>query len=181
MLKLSFSKESYLPRVRCRFSFEQCGQRYQEINDALVEKGIMQKADTFEELADKLHIPRETFAATAKRYNALCAKGDDEDFFKEPYRMLALDTPPYYGIRNASNVLCTMDGIRIDTKMRPIDEEGNPFQGLYLTGDCSGSFFAYSYPNLFTGFANGRTLTFARRIACIMNGEEVKEYTVISG
>ena len=142
----------------------------------MIDKGYLQKADTVEELAEKLNIPADTFAKTVKRYNELCDKGVDEDFFKDSYRMIALDKPPYYGIRLAGTMLATIDGIRIDTKMRPLDADCEPFEGLHVIGDCSGNFFAHTYPNLFTGLANGRTLTFARRVARILAGQEVKEY-----
>ena len=39
------------------------------MNQGLLESGMMQQADTIEELADKLHIPSDAFTATVKRYN----------------------------------------------------------------------------------------------------------------
>ena len=62
----------------------------------------------------------------------------------------------------------------------PVDANGDPFEGLYVIGDSSGSYFAHSYPNLCTGYAHGRTCTFARRVAREMNGEEVKDYTIMN-
>ena len=62
---------------------------------------------------------------------------------------------------------------------RAIDADGEPFEGPYVIGDCSGSYFAHSYPNLCTGYTHGRTCTFARRVAREMNGEEVVDYTVM--
>ena len=44
-----------------------------------------------------------------------------------------------------------------------------PIEGLYATGDCTGGFFAHNYPNLFTGLACGRTMTFGRRAAKIVS------------
>lgn len=146
----------------------------------LVEQGMIQKADTLEELAELMNLPVDTFVATVERYNELAEKGDDEDFYKEAYRMIPLKTAPYYAIRNSSWALCTLDGIRIDTHSHPIDADGVAFEGLYVIGDCSGSYFAYSYPNLCTGYAHGRTCTFARRVAREINGEEVKDYTIIA-
>lgn len=146
----------------------------------MVESGIIQKADTLEELANLLGIPADTFVKTVNRYNELCSKGDDEDFYKESYRMLALEKAPYYGVRNTSFALSTMDGIRINTRSQPIDKNGVAFEGLYVIGDCSGSFFAHSYPNLITGYAHGRTLTFACRVAREIAGEEVKDYTIMA-
>ena len=145
-----------------------------------IESGIMQQADTLEELAEKMGLPVETFVATVERYNELAKNGDDEDFYKDAYRMIPLETPPFYAIRNSSMILSTLDGIRIDTHSHPLGTDGEPFEGLYVVGDSSGSFFAHSYPNLVTGYANGRTCTFARRIAREINGEEVKDYTIIA-
>ncbi len=144
------------------------------ILNSIKESGHLQEANTPEELATKLNIPADTFAATVKRYNELAAKGTDEDFYKDSYRLLPLAKAPYMGIRLTGWLLCTLDGIRIDTQMRPCDANNVPFEGLYVIGDSSGSYFAHTYPNLVTGYANGRTCTFARRVARILAGEPVE-------
>jgi hypothetical protein len=138
-----------------------------------LDSGHLQQADTPEELAAKLNIPADTFAATFNRYNELAKAGEDLDFYKESYRFLPLEKPPYYGIRLTGMILSTMDGIRIDTQMHPMDEMNVPFEGLHVIGDSSGSYFAHSYPNLFTGYANGRTTVYARRVSRILAGEPV--------
>ena len=151
-----------------------------DVIDAQVEAGRIIKADTLEELAEKMNLPVETFVATVKRYNELAAKGDDEDFYKEAYRMIPLETAPFYAFRNSSFALSTLDGVRVDTHSHPIDANNVAFEGLYVIGDSSGSYCAYSYPNLCTGYAHGRTLTFARRVAREIAGEEVKDYTIMA-
>ena len=127
--------------------------------------GYLQKADTLEELAEKLNIPVDNFVESVKRYNELCAKGVDEDYGKTPHRMTPVDTAPFYGIRTGAWHLTTLNGCRINTDMQVIREDGTPIEGLYATGDCTGGFFAQTYPNLFTGLACGRTMTFGRRAA----------------
>ena len=131
--------------------------------DSLLEKGYLQKADTPEELAEKLNIPVDNFVETFNRYNEMAENGKDEDYNKEPYRLMALKTPPYYGIRTGAWFLATLDGVRINTNMHPVRADGSEIEGLYMAGDCSGGFFSVSYPNLFTGLACGRTMTFGRR------------------
>ena len=134
--------------------------------------GYLQKADTLEELAEKLNIPADAFVESVERYNELCAKGIDEDYGKSPHRMTPVDTAPFYGIRTCAWHLTTMDGCRINTDMQVIREDGTVIEGLYATGDCTGGFFANNYPNLFTGLACGRTMTFGRRAAKIaVNGK----------
>ncbi len=127
--------------------------------------GYLQKADTLEELAEKLNIPADEFVKTVERYNELCAKGVDEDYGKGAHRMTPVDTAPFYGIRTGAWHLTTLDGCRINTDMQVIREDGSVIEGLYATGDCTGGFFANNYPNLFTGLACGRTMTFGRRAA----------------
>ena len=131
--------------------------------DPLLEKGYLQKANTPEELAQKLNIPVDNFVETFNRYNQMAENGKDEDYNKEPYRLMPLKTPPYYGIRTGAWFLATLDGVRIDTNMHPFREDGSEIEGLYMAGDCSGGFFSTSYPNLFTGLACGRTMVEGRR------------------
>ncbi len=130
--------------------------------NVLMPAGIVVKADTLEELAEKLLLPVDTFTATVKRYNELCAKGEDEDFGKESYRMLPLDKAPYYGTTLGGQLLCSLDGLRINTQMQVLDQSGNVIPGLYAGGNDSGGFFSNNYPERLPGVAMGRTLTFGR-------------------
>ncbi len=133
------------------------------MNDKLIEDGYIQQADTIEELAEKLNLPVENLVASVEKYNAAAAAGVDEEYFKEPYRLIALDTPPFYGVRQAAWFLATLDGVMINTNLHPINEKGEQIDGLYCIGDCSGGFFSVSYPNLMTGLACGRTFTWGKR------------------
>ena len=130
--------------------------------------GYLQKADTIEELAQKLNIPADHLKATVERYNELAKKGVDEDYGKPEHRMTPVDQPPYYGIRTGAWHLTTLNGCRINTDMQVLREDGTVIEGLWATGDCTGGFFAQTYPNLFTGLACGRTMTFGRRAAKIV-------------
>ena len=130
-----------------------------------LEQGYLVKADTLDELAEKLNIPVDAFKESVYRYKVFCAKGVDEDYGKPEHRLTPVDTPPFYGIRTCPWHLTTLNGCRINTDMQVIREDGTPIEGLYATGDCSGGFFAQTYPNLFTGLACGRTMTFGRRAA----------------
>ena len=141
-----------------------------EGENSLLELGYLQKADTIEELAEKLNIPADNFKATIERYNELCKNGVDEDYGKEAHRMTPVDTPPFYGIRTGAWHLTTLSGVRINTNMQVIKEDGTPIEGLYATGDGTGGMFGITYPNLFTGLACGRTMTFGRRAAKIACG-----------
>ena len=127
------------------------------------EMGLVVKADTIEELAQKLGLPAEQFKATVDRYNELYDKQNDEDFGKEAYRLSQLRTAPFEGVRMSGGYfICTLDGIKINENMNALDTDGKPIEGLYVAGDCSGSYFDASYPNLLAGCAAGRSVTFGR-------------------
>ena len=130
--------------------------------EGLIEAGYVIKADTLDELAEGLHIPVDEFKKTVATYNGYAADGYDPDYFKEPHRITPVDTAPFYGVRTGAWHLTTLDGVLIDTDMRVLDQDNNPIPGLYATGDVSGGFFSTTYPNLMTGLACGRTMTFGR-------------------
>lgn len=135
----------------------------QYMNEELQEQGYIVQADTVEQLAEKLNLPVEAFAATVERYNALAAKGEDEDFGKEGYRLSSLSEAPFYGVRQSGGYLiCTMDGIQIDDAMHALDTDYQAIPGLYVIGDMSGNYFSGSYPCLLAGAAAGRSATFGR-------------------
>jgi succinate dehydrogenase/fumarate reductase flavoprotein subunit len=133
------------------------------MNADLLERGIIVEAQTIEELAEKLNIPAEGFAATVARYNELVDAGLDSDFGKDPHRLSHLNAAPFYGVRQRGGYfITTLDGVRIDTSMRVLNEAGNPIEGLYAAGDCSGGYYGISYINLLAGDAAGRSVTFGR-------------------
>lgn len=126
----------------------------------LIESGKVVQADSIAELAQKLNVPADSLEATVARYNELCAAGVDEDFGKEAFRMLALDTAPYYGFRCAGSLLCTMDGLLITDKAEVVNEQGEPIEGLYAIGNDAGGFYSTCYPSLHIGVNAGRCMTF---------------------
>ena len=139
------------------------------------EKGCFFRADTIEELADKMGFTgaaKDTFLATVERYNELYDQQNDEDFGKPAYRLSAIRTAPFYGYWLGASLLTTEQGIAINEKGQALDTNNQPMAGLYITGDMSGSFFANNYPCLMAGVAMGRTLTFAMKAIKQMAGLE---------
>lgn len=137
--------------------------------------GAFFRADTLEELADKLGFAgeaKETFLATVERYNELYDAQEDADFGKPAYRLSAIRKAPFYGCWLGASLLTTEQGIAINEKGQALDTNNQPMPGLYVTGDMSGSFFANNYPCLMAGVAMGRTLTFAMKAIKQMAGLE---------
>lgn len=140
-----------------------------------VKEGLIFEADTLEELADKLGFDSDAkanFLATVERYNELYDKQSDDDFGKMAPRLSAIRQAPFYGCWLGASLLTTEQGIAINENTQALDEDRNPIEGLYVTGDMSGSFFANNYPCLMPGVACGRTLTFAIKAMKQMGGLE---------
>ncbi|WP_241521302.1 FAD-dependent oxidoreductase [Adlercreutzia equolifaciens] len=135
------------------------------MNDGLLEMGHIQQADTIEELAEKLGLPADALVETVNRNNENYDNGNDPDFGKEPFRLSPVRKPPFYGVRTTGAMLCTMDGIVVNTHGQALRADGTIIEGLYVTGNDSGAYYSMTYPNLATGHACGRTVTFARMIA----------------
>ena len=150
-----------------------CEKYIQGKMDEAIEAGALFKCDTLDELADKMGFTgaaKDTFLATVERYNELYDKQNDEDFGKPAYRLSAIRTAPFYGCWLGASLLTTEQGIAINEKGQALDNNNQPMEGLYITGDMSGSFFANNYPCLMAGVAMGRTLTFAMKAVKQMSG-----------
>ena len=162
--------------IGCSAQTRNGGEKYiQGKMDEAIEAGALFKCDTLDELADKLGFTgaaKDTFLATVERYNELYDKQNDEDFGKPAYRLSAIRTAPFYGCWLGASLLCTEQGIAINEKGQALDNNNQPMEGLYITGDMSGSFFANNYPCLMAGVAMGRTLTFAMKAVKQMAGLE---------
>jgi len=133
-----------------------------------LESGKLKKADTIEELARLLDVEEKyipTFVASVDRYNDLCVQCLDKDFGKQPKDMRPVIKAPFYGIALGAWILATFNGVRINTDMQALKEDGTPIDGLYVVGNDSGGFISNSYPQLFGGTAHGRTVCFARLAA----------------
>ncbi|MCZ3621843.1 FAD-dependent oxidoreductase [Lactobacillus mulieris] len=130
-----------------------------EVEDR-IKDGLVKKADTIEELAKELNIPADNLKKTVSRYNELCQKNKDDDFGKESNRLHDLEEGPYYGAILTGRLLATLDGLRINSKMEVLNEAGNPIEGLYAAGNCSGGFFWGSYPDRVPGLTASHAQTF---------------------
>ena len=160
--------------IGCSAQTRNGGEKYiQGKMDEAIEAGALFKCDTLDELADKMGFTgaaKDTFLATVERYNELYDKQNDEDFGKPAYRLSAIRTAPFYGCWLGASLLTTEQGIAINEKGQALDSNNQPMEGLYITGDMSGSFFANNYPCLMAGVAMGRTLTFAMKAVKQMAG-----------
>ena len=115
-------------------------------------------ADTLEELADKLGIPKDTFVATVNRRNQLADNGHDDDFGVPLNRLRAtkVAVPPFYGCKNQlMGVGVILGGVWVNTKLQVLNDKGDPIPGLYAAGNTAGRRFGASYQQEICGLSNG--------------------------
>ena len=122
--------------------------------------GLVIRADTPAALAEGMGVPPEVFADTLRRYNALAAKGHDDDFGKRPELLFPLDEPPYYALKFGPALLAVVGGLRVGPGMDVRDADGRTIPGLYAVGNAAGGRYGVDYPMLLVGNSHGTALTF---------------------
>ncbi len=119
------------------------------------------KADTLEELAEKLEIADvDAFVAAVARYNELVELGEDEDFGKDAKYLEPIVDAPFYGIHRWIRLSAICSGVKVNGHHQCVTPEGEPIEGLFAIGNCSGSFYGgVDYPMTIPGLSLGRCYT----------------------
>ncbi|MGX7078272.1 flavocytochrome c [Globicatella sanguinis] len=102
------------------------------------EKGIVTKAETIEELAEKLEIPAENLKANLDTWNEAVKNQEDKDFGRTTGMEYDLSHAPYYAIKIAPGIHHTMGGLKIDTETHVLREDGTAIEGLFGAGEVTG-------------------------------------------
>ena len=115
---------------------------WSEDNQAELERGWLVKADTIEELVEKLAeqsgndpIDVEALKATIEAYNAACDAGEDAEFGRDSFMLSKIATPPYYAAEIEPAAVYTIGGLVCGENMETLDWDGNPIPRLYHAGD----------------------------------------------
>lgn len=131
------------------------GYEWSEDNSAEVDKGWILKADTVEELAQKMtefqakidadQKLREArsgivcdpavLAATVEAYNAACAAGSDDEFGRKADTLQALGAGPYYAFAGYPTQYNTQGGPKRNVKAQTLDAYDEPIPHLYSVGE----------------------------------------------
>lgn len=131
---------------------------WSEDNLREVELGILKKANTIRELAQKLGVDPEAAERSIGRWNELCAKGSDDDFGRPAGTMTPVNAGPFYGAPVGAVVTNTQGGPVHNAKQQIIDQFGDAIPRLYAAGEM-GSSFGHLYmsgSNITECFVNGR-------------------------
>jgi len=170
-------------QYRDRFIFAglQPGQR---IPAKWLDSGVIVKASTLEELAQKTNLPVEGLRATIERFNGFARSGVDEDFHRgesaydryygdptnKPNPNLGeISHPPYYAAKMVPGDLGTKGGIRTDVHGRALRDDGSVIEGLYAAGNVSSPVMGHTYPG--PGGTIGPAMTFGYLAALHIAGK----------
>lgn len=160
-------------RYRNRYIFAglQPGQRFPS---RWLENDNIVKADTIEELAERIGVPAESLTATVTRFNGFAAAGKDEDFGRgnshydryygdptvKPNPCLAeISQGPFYAAKMVPGDLGTKGGLVTDTAGRVLREDDSVIEGLYAAGNSSAPVMGHTYAG--PGATIGPAITFA--------------------
>ncbi|WP_316670991.1 FAD-dependent oxidoreductase [uncultured Propionibacterium sp.] len=116
-------------------------------------------ADTVEDLARGIGVRPEALAGEVETYNEAARTGVDGRFRKRARYLRPLDRAPFYAIKMEPGIMITMGAMRIDDRMRALDENGEVIDGLYVVGCDAGGLFGESYQLTVPGSANGFAFT----------------------
>lgn len=138
---------------------------WDEDNQTAIDKGWLIKADTIEELAEKIRDTHElnrgrmdpaVLAATMEQYQHMVDTGVDEEFgrtstSKDPLTgeetdkgFQPINTPPFYAMPLVAGGPNTKGGLQADGERRVIDWRNEPIPRLYSAGEMSSCFkFVY--------------------------------------
>ncbi|WP_313343880.1 FAD-dependent oxidoreductase [Sedimentibacter sp.] len=120
------------------------------------EAGAAYSADTLEDLGKKAGFTIDEYLEEMKRYQEFIEKGIDEDFNKNPMFLIPIYKGPFYAVRMEPAIFGTLGGIRVDEKMRVLNEDLKPIEGLYAAGQDAGGMYGYPYyetPGTTQGYA----------------------------
>ncbi|MDT9565103.1 FAD-binding protein [Streptococcus mutans] len=118
----------------------------EEIDQALKDhKPFVTKADSIEELAQKIGLSVTTLTETIANYNRFAANGVDEDYNKSKEYLYPVSKGPFYAFELGVGAFCTMGGLKISIDNEVLRENGQKIKGLYAVGNDSSGLVGDTY------------------------------------
>ena len=96
--------------------------------------GTVIKADTLEDLAEKMGVDQEAFLTTMSSLKTDGIGNEEVVKLADTYK-----AGPYYAVNLTPGVMDTLGGVRADTTGRVLNQEGKPIKGLYAAGEVIGN------------------------------------------
>lgn len=128
---------------------DECWTELPTVLERMEKKGVMVKADTLEELAQKTGMEPDIMMKNIEEYNAACALGKDVIFKKNPAYLVALEEGPYYAMKTVTRYITSVGGLKVDERMSVLDMQEREIPGLYAAGcDAAGVIYGDAYVDI---------------------------------
>ncbi len=116
-----------------------CYRHYQEDLDRETTYKVpaVVKADTIEELAEKLGMDATVLTRTINEYNRFCRQKKDEQFGKDPKFLVSRDAGPFYAVYAQRFSEAAMGGLMVNADCQVLRNDNSPIPGLYGVGDAT--------------------------------------------
>ncbi|WP_200174257.1 3-oxosteroid 1-dehydrogenase [Tomitella cavernea] len=146
-------------RYRNRYSFVGIPPR-QKLPGRWFKSGVIVKAGSITELAEKMGVPADALQDTVTTFNGYARDGRDPDFqrgesaydhyygdpLNKPNPSLGeIGKPPFYAIKMVPGDLGTKGGVMTDIAARVLRKDGSAIEGLYASGNCSSPVMGHTY------------------------------------
>lgn len=146
----------------------------QAFSKSWYDHGIVKSAETIEDLARQMDVPKENLVETVNRFNIFAHNGHDDDFnrgdsaydnyYGDPTlpnpNLAELKKAPFYALRLYPGDIGTKGGVVVDEFARVVKKDGQPIEGLYASGNCSASIMGETYPGPGATIGPGMTLSY---------------------
>ncbi len=114
-------------------------------NEQPIADGLILKADTIEELAEKIRERRENtsrmdpkvLSETVATFNASCDKKQDTEFNRLPNTLGKIEKGPFYAVEVVPGGPNTKGGLKTDGDRQVLTWEGKPIPRLYAYGEIA--------------------------------------------
>jgi succinate dehydrogenase/fumarate reductase flavoprotein subunit len=121
----------------------------------MLERGVVVRADSIEQLATAIGTPPENLAGTISAYNADIADGYDRSYRKDPQLARQLTTAPFYATElRLASIGLTAVGLRINADGEVLNEKSEHIPGLFAGGECTGGVIGDVYMGTGNAYAN---------------------------
>ncbi|WP_269079440.1 FAD-binding protein [Lactobacillus delbrueckii] len=115
-------------------------------------QGAVFKADSIQELAEKIAVDPANLTATVNRYNEPVVEGKDLNLYKDDHFMtLPVKEGPFYAVRANSTTLGTVGGALVNEHFEALNVKRQVIDGIYgiyAVGNDASGLYDSSYPTI---------------------------------
>ncbi len=101
--------------------------------------------DTLADVAAAFGLDSEGLESTVAEWNEMVETGVDDLYGTDLSSAMKIDTPPYHVSEAKGATMAFMGGPLVDSRLRVVDADHRPFEGLYAIGNCCCGFWGPDY------------------------------------